>query len=131
MTFSLLTTLALPFALQAAAPETAKPTSFADLGIEEATAPRCGMAFAIVQGWQTAGDARGTAWPSMENIRAREFFLNAMVRLIDAYDLERADVTRLVEVEKSRLQAQDFAAVEAMMPACLALLEASSTNGGV
>lgn len=127
MTFSFLAALALPFALQASATPSAsapaKPTSFADLSIEEATGPRCGMAFAIVQGWQEAGDARGGAWPNMQRAGAREFFLNTMVRLIDRYSLERADVTRLVQAESQRHQADDFTSVEAMMPGCLILLE--------
>jgi hypothetical protein len=86
------------------------------------------VAFAIVQGWQEAGNARGGAFPNMAEANAREFFLIAMVRLIDAYSLERPDVTRLVEAEKARHQADNFATVEAMMPGCLALLELSSTS---
>lgn len=136
MTFSLFAALAVPFALQAATPAPEKPTpqtpsSFADLPFEQSTAPRCGMAFAIVQGWQEAGDTRGAAWPSLAEKGAREFFVKAMVRLIDSYSLEQPDVMRLVEAEQTRLQAQEFAAVDAMMPSCLALLEVSSTKGGV
>lgn len=123
MTISLLSTLALPLALQAAAPE--KPASFEDLSVEEATAPRCGVAFAIAQGWQEAGDARGESLPDMEDANAREFFLTAMVRLIDRYSLERADVTALVQAETARHRANDFADVASMMPACLVLLDAS------
>ncbi|WP_298307716.1 hypothetical protein [uncultured Erythrobacter sp.] len=128
MTFSFIAALITPFALQSATPAPAAPTSFADLPIEQTTAPRCGTAFAIVQGWQEAGDERGAAWPNMEEANAREFFLTAMVRLIDAYTLDRSDVTRLVEAEKARHQADNFVSVEAMMPACLALIEASSTK---
>lgn len=134
MTTSLIAALALPFALQATAQATGQapetPTTFADLSVEEATAPRCGMAFAIVQGWQEAGDERGNAWPGMKEADAREFFLRAMVRLIDRYSLERSDVTRLVNAEKARHQRDNFTSVEAMMPACLILLDASSTQGG-
>lgn len=134
MISSVITALALPIALQAANPAEAaspvKPSSFADLSLEEATGPRCGTAFAIVQGWQEAGDARGGAWPSMKEANAREFFLRAMVRLIDRYNLERSDVTRLVEAEQQRHTGDNFASVQAMMPACLALLDATSPNGG-
>lgn len=126
MTISIFAALVAPFALQAAAVAPTAPASFADLPIEEATAPRCGTAFAIVQGWQEAGDERGGDWPSMEEANAREFFLSAMVQLIDAYDLERADVTRLVEAEKERHLVDNFTSVEAMMPSCLALMEATS-----
>ena len=129
MTISILAAFVAPFALQSGTPPPTKPTSFAQLPIEEATAPRCGMAFAIVQGWQEADDTRGKQWPSMAEANAREFFLRAMVRLIDQYSLERPDVTRLVEVEQQRHQAGGFASVEAMMPACLALLEVQSPRG--
>ena len=49
-----------------------------------------------------------------------------MVRLIDAYGLEREDVMRLVQNESKRHEADNGAAIEAMLPACLALLETSS-----
>jgi len=130
MTFSLIAAFAVPFTLQAATPVQIKPATFADLSIEEATEPRCGVAFAIVQGWQEAGDARGGAWPSMAEAGAREFFLTAMVRLIDRYSLGRSDVTQLVEVETQRHESDKFASVEAMMPGCLVLLESASINGG-
>jgi|GEM_PF-1704615 len=132
MTISLLSALALPLALQAAAPE--KPTTFDDLTIEEATAPRCGIAFAIAQGWQEAGDARGQALPELKGTDAREFFLTAMVRLIDRYGLERSDVVALVQSETARHRANDYSEVEAMMPACLVLLDAfkpeAASKGG-
>jgi hypothetical protein len=129
MTMTIVASLIAPFALQVAAPASSPGVaSFEDLPIEQTTGPRCGVAFAIVQGWQEAGNARGGAFPNMAEANAREFFLIAMVRLIDAYSLERPDVTRLVEAEKARHQADNFATVEAMMPGCLALLELSSTS---
>lgn len=130
MILSMIAALTAPFALQAATPAPAKLSSFADLSIEEGTAPRCGVAFAIVQGWQKAGDTRGGAWPNMEEAGAREFFLGAMVRLIDTYGLERSDVTRLVQAETQRHQTDDFASVDAMMPGCLVLLQGVSSQGG-
>ncbi|UAB78772.1 hypothetical protein INR77_03340 [Erythrobacter sp. SCSIO 43205] len=132
MTISLLSALVLPFALQSAVPDNGpeKPASLDDLSIEEATGPRCGIAFAIMQGWQEAGDARGQSAPDLKQANAREFFLTAMVRLIDRYSLERSDVVRIVENEKTRHRADDFADVGVMMPACLALLEASKAQGG-
>lgn len=127
MTISIFAAALAPIALQVGAPAPSPVVaSFEDLPIEQSTAPRCGVAFAIVQGWQEAGNARGGAFPSMAEANAREFFLTAMVRLIDDYSLERTDVRRLVEAEKARHQADDFASVEAMMPGCLALLELSS-----
>lgn len=126
MTVSLLSALVLPMALQAATP--AKPATFEDLSLEEATGPRCGVAFAIAQGWQEAGDPRASELPNLEQADAREFFLTAMVRLIDRYDLEHEDVVKLVEAETARHQANGFADVYPMMPACLVLLEASKPS---
>lgn len=130
MTLSLIAALTAPFALQGATPAPAKPSTFADLSIEEATAPRCGVDFAIVQGWQEAGDTRGGAWPSMEDAGAREFFIATIVRLIDTYSLERSDVNRLVQAEMERHQTDDFASVGAMMPGCLVLLQGVSAQAG-
>ncbi|MEM1053168.1 MAG: hypothetical protein AAGI28_13845, partial [Pseudomonadota bacterium] len=62
----------------------------------------------------------------MKDAGAREFFLHAMVRLIDTYGLERSDVVRIVSAEQARHQADNFTMVEAMMPACLALMEATA-----
>ncbi|MEP0393126.1 MAG: hypothetical protein ABJ205_00110 [Erythrobacter sp.] len=119
----ILSSLAAALALQAATPVLAKPSSFADLSLEEATAPRCGVAFAIVQGWQVSGDTRGGAWPSMEEVGAREFFLGAIARLMDKYGLERSEVSTLILGETQRHQTDDFARVQAMMPGCLVLLQ--------
>jgi hypothetical protein len=130
MTLSNIAALIVPIALQAAAPASDKPASLAELSVEEATAPRCGMAFGIVQGWQEAGYERGAAFPSMKEADAREFFLRAMVRLIDRYNLERSDVARLVEAETQRYESDNFTSVEEMMPACLILLDAASAKGG-
>jgi hypothetical protein len=133
MTSLLLALAALLLALQTApVPEAsaaqAKPTDFADLPVEEATAPRCGVAFATAQNWQNAGDARANGLPDIASTRAREFFVQSMVRLIDAYSLERGDVTRLVEREAARHEADGGATIQAMLPACLALLEMSSQS---
>ena len=130
MTLSNISALILPLALQTAEAASNKPVSLAEISVEEATAPRCGMAFGIVQGWQEAGDKRGTAFPSMKQANAREFFLRAMVRLIDRYNLERSDVVRLVEAETLRYESDNFASVKAMMPACLILLDAAFPKGG-
>ncbi len=130
MTTPLLTALVAPLALQAAAANPpAKPESFADLPITASTAPRCGIAFAMVEGWQSAGDPRGAAWPDIAGTGGREFFVVAMARLIDSYGLEREDVGRLVSAEVAKHEADNGEAVAAMMPACLALLETSGIQG--
>ena len=107
------------------APNSNKPASLADLPIEQATAPRCGIAFGIVQGWQDQADPRGEAWPAINQGKGREFFVVAMARLIDDYNLTNEDVTRLTRAEVERLSEQNGKAVSAMMPACLALLDIS------
>ncbi|MEM7779289.1 MAG: hypothetical protein AAF697_02735 [Pseudomonadota bacterium] len=123
MTMPLLASFVAPLvALQTAPATAAKPSSLAEVPVEQATAPRCGIAFAIVQGWQAVGDPRGEEWPAMEATDGREFFVQAMARLIDLYSLDQADVQRLVQVELTRHEADDGEAIQSMMPACLALL---------
>lgn len=121
-----------PLALQAEATPNSGATSsqsinsLADLPIEEATGARCGIAFAIVLEWQASGDPRGAPFASLDNEKGREFFVRAMVPIIDKYGLEREDVTRIVQAEYQSHLADDGQAVEAMMPACSALLSVSS-----
>ena len=133
MTVSVLAAIALPLALQgaaAAAQPAPPPQSLADLSVIEATAPRCGIAFAVVEGWQGADDPRGRAYPPMASNGGREFFVVAMARLMDARSLTREDVMRMVALELDRHKADDYAAIDAMMPACLALLQSSGIEGG-
>lgn len=126
MTFSLIAALAAPLALQAAAAAPAeKPATFSDLPVTEATGPRCGVAFAEVADWQKSGDPRGQAWPDLAAAGAQEFFVVAMARLMDARGLTREDIVRLVQTEVAAHDADNGAAIEAMMPACLMLLESS------
>ena len=135
MTSLFLAALAAPLALQAAPadpgiPAPDKPATFADLPIGEATAPRCGVAFATLEGWQKSGDPRGADWPSMADSGGREFFVVAMARLMDARALSREDVMRLVEHEVASHSADEGAAIAAMLPACLSLLDVSGIAGG-
>lgn len=134
MIMPILTALMAPLALQAAttqphAQAPAKPQSLADVPITESTAPRCGIAFAMVDGWQNAGDPRGNPWPNIANAGGREFFVVAMARLIDSQGLEREDISRLVDFEVARHRADNGEAIAAMMPACLSLLETSGIQG--
>lgn len=129
MIMPIFTALVAPLTLQAATATPAKPQSLADLPITSSTAPRCGIAFAVVEGWQSADDPRGEAWPDIASAGGREFFVVAMARLIDSHGLEREDVSKLVEAEVARHMADNGDAVAAMMPACLALLETSGIQG--
>lgn len=116
----LATTLA-PIALQTAAQSDTPPIrTFDDLPIEQSTPPRCGVAFAIVGGWQAAGDPRGANYPDMQSEGGREFFVRSLANLMDASSLSRENVEALVRHEAGQLATQEgLSRVEAMMPACL------------
>ena len=100
-------------------------TDLAKLPIAESTGPRCGVAFAIVEGWQQAGNEQGAKWPDIEASGGKEFFVRAIAKLMDSYTLSRDDVNALVQLELRRHMENDGETVEAMMPGCLALLDAS------
>ena len=127
---SILTASLTAIALQAAPATTqaAPPASFDAMPVTVSTAPRCGIAFATVEGWQDAGDERGARWPDIQALGGREFFVQAMVQLIDRYGLEREDVQRLVAAEVASHDADGGAAVQAMMPACLTLIETTASS---
>lgn len=117
----------LPLALLAqAAPETAPIASLDQLPVEQATGPRCGLAFAIVAGWQKAGDPRGEPYADMESEGGREFFVRSIADLMDQTGMTREQVSSLIRTEAAMLGTPEGAErVEAMMPACLLLKEAS------
>lgn len=128
MTLSILAAIAVPLLLQSAsgaAPEDATEAeapiaSFDELPIEQAAAPRCGIAFAIVSRWQRTGDERGADYVDMESGGGREFFVRTMAQLMDETGLDRNQLATLANSEMLRLDNDEGAArVEAMMPACL------------
>ncbi|MEE4152796.1 MAG: hypothetical protein V2I27_01415 [Erythrobacter sp.] len=100
-------------------------TEFTQLPLEEATAARCGIAFAAIAQWQAADDPRGAPWPEMEGAGAREYFVQAMAQIMDKHSLGRDDVSRLVQREFQKHLADDGAAIAAMMPGCLLALDAA------
>lgn len=112
-------------ALQAAPPQPAAPSTSAeaisldDLPIDQAASARCAMAFAIVSRWQKSGDARGTAYPDMEAVGGREFFVRTMAQLMDSAGWTRDGIVQLTfrEVEATDNPAGE-ARIKAMMPAC-------------
>ncbi len=100
----------------------AAPASLDALPIEQSTAPRCGVAFAVISRWQKAGDERGEAYPDMESEGGREFFVRAMADLMDQTGLDRDQVGAIIFDEVTALDTPDGAErIEAMMPACLLL----------
>jgi hypothetical protein len=104
-------------------------TSFSQLPIMDAAAPRCGVAFAVIGRWQQTDDPRGAGFPDMEAIGGREFFVQAMAGLMDRRALDREALIALVKREVETLDGEDTGAgtgaVEAMMPACLMMKDAA------
>lgn len=120
---------ALACAAPAAAQDAPAPglpaPSLDDFPITQTTPLRCGIAFAVVEGWQNAQAEREKSWPAMAEVGGREFFVRAAAQLMDARGLDRDDLTAIVEAEVDSHLADDGAAVDAMMPACLELLAAA------
>ena len=132
MTMILATALAIPLALQAAstaeAPSATKAAaiaSFDDLPIEQTTAARCGIAFAVVDGLQEAGHPGASEVQTIADSGAREFFVQAMARMMEETGLDREAVKRIVDAEVQRHVADEGKSAIEMMPACLLLKDAS------
>jgi hypothetical protein len=82
----------------------------------------CSATFALVSGRQHAGDKEALAFPDI-TARGREYFVRALVELMDEAHLDHDTVAGLVQAEAAKMQ--DSPALFAGMPACLASLEAS------
>lgn len=131
----LLASLIAPLALQGAPAAPAETevsgdgpriTSISQLPIEQAAAPRCGLAFAVVGRWQNMGDPRGAEYESMETGGGREFFVRTLAKLMDDLELSREEISAMVMRDANALAAEgDGEQVAAMMPACLMLKDAS------
>lgn len=122
----LLASLFAPIAIQAApAPTGPAITDLAELPIEEATAPRCGVVFAIVEGAQTAGNTRAAQFPDLKQNGGREYFVRAMASLMERRGLDREAALALVGKEVERLSQDDFEGAFDLMPPCLLLLDAT------
>lgn len=117
----------VPDAPDAPTPPEQRPVIDLDrLPIAQATAARCAIAFATVSRWQRSGEARGSAYPDMETTGGREFFVQAMVKLMDAADLTREDITALSQRElDANSTPEGEAKLAAMMPACLMMKSAA------
>lgn len=119
-------TIALLCALVLAAPAAAQDEAQAaapKLTLEQETTVRCGTAFAIVAVYQEREADWAMEYPLIDD-RGREFFVRSNARLMDELQLGRPDVEALYMVEAVRLRG-DIEAVQQMMPACLALFDAS------
>lgn len=110
--------LALALAVPVAAQQSAPPP----LNKEQQTLLKCSATFALVSNRQKAGDKAAMSFPDVTE-RGREYFIRAMVQLMDDAGLKRETIVTLVTDEAARLQ--DPAVLYAGMPDCLASLEAS------
>jgi hypothetical protein len=115
--------LASALALQAT-PAPSPPVRLEDLTIQESAALRCAVAFAFISDWQKDGDARGAAWPGLEEDGGREFFVRTLAQLMDRRGLDRRGVFDLVALQTDQLKSAPDE-IPAMMPACLMMKSAA------
>ncbi|MEL6529884.1 MAG: hypothetical protein AAFQ27_07970 [Pseudomonadota bacterium] len=108
--------------LAAQNPSAETPAPAIKLTQENKAAIRCSAAFAMVAHGQSIGNEAAQKWPDL-GTRGREFFVVALAQLMDDTGLDRQGVSRLVSAEAQRLW--DAGEVDAVMPACLLMLEAS------
>lgn len=95
-----------------------------DLPIEQQTALRCAVAIAIATESQRAGDAQGKDWPDLaENNRGREFFVRSIAKLMDDTGIDREGIALRGRKEAQALLEEGQ--LDAVMPACLLMLDAS------
>ncbi len=111
----------LPLAMVQSVPASG-PAVDPPLDLEQQAAVRCSAAFAVVGHGQQSGNAEALAYP-LVNERGREFFVRTAARLMDERGLTRDQVAMLMREEAQTLWDDD--AVEAVMPGCLLLLDAS------
>ena len=105
----------------AAAPALAQPPA-PQLNDEQRTLLHCSATFALVSGRQHAGDKQALAFPDVTK-RGREYFVRALVQLMDDAGLDHDAVAKLVQAEAGGMQKP--ADLYKQMPACLASLQAS------
>jgi len=111
--------VAVPAAAQRPVPPNPAP---AQLTADQQTLLHCSATFAVVSGRQHAGDKAALAFPDV-TAKGREYFVRALVELMDEAHLDHDTVAKLVQAEAVRLQ--DSPELLAGMPACLASLDAS------
>jgi hypothetical protein len=97
------------------------PVEPAPLTLQQTTALRCSAAFAIGAALQGRGIA--TDWPPLAT-RGREFFVRASAQVMDETGRSRDAVASTI-AEYARPLAAERAVLDAAMPPCLLLLDAS------
>lgn len=108
-------------AAQAAAP--ASPAALPTLTLEQASALKCGVAFAMADRIAD-GDGQVSPPSSQLRTRGREFFVRSAARIMDETGANRDSIAALVSAQSAELRANPEQ-IDAMMPACLLLLDAS------
>ena len=92
------------------------------LSLEQKTSLRCAAAFAIVAHGQSIGNEDALKWPAMDK-RGREYFVRVSAGIMDAAKIDRQTVAAMMERDAQALW--DAGEVQAIMPSCLLMLEAS------
>ena len=97
-------------------------TTLVPLPIAQAAALRCSVAIALAAERQRLGQAAGKDWPDLTG-RGREFFVRSLARLMDDTGMGREQLMLYARPEVEALG--EPGALEAVMPGCLLMLEAS------
>lgn len=114
--------IALAQDAEAAAP--AITMELVDLPIDQQAALRCAVAVAIATEQQRSGTAAQAGWPDLlANERGREFFVRSLAKLMDDTGIAREGLALRGRKEAEKLR--DPAALEAVLPACFLMLDAS------
>jgi hypothetical protein len=125
-----LTSLLLTGALLASAPslhahepDGAIPP-IAELPLQKAASARCAITLALIARWQNDGAERAAAYPAIDTLRGREFFVRTFSRLMDEYGIaDRSYVAEYVLEETQKIEAMERKDFDALVPACNLLLE--------
>ena len=92
------------------------------LSLEQQTALRCSAAFAMVASGQARGETGMARYPAL-GARGREYMVRSSARLMDDAGLTREQIAVMLEAEVLALREEGR--LEAIMPPCLAMLDAS------
>jgi hypothetical protein len=116
---TLITALALALAAPSLAQQSAPAPQLTD---DQRVLLHCSATFALVANRQKAKDPQALAFPDVTE-RGREYFVRAMVQLMDQAGLDEAAIRSLATAEASRLL--EPTTLYKQMPASLASLQAS------
>lgn len=116
----------MPSQVQAQMPRAEADPTLSDarsvLTVEDNAVIRCTAAFGLVAAAQERGDVEAQKWPALGD-RGKEFFVQALVGVMDRHGFDRFTIGALVRSEAESLYAE--ANVNAVIPGCLLMLEAS------